>query len=43
MRAIKYKTYVAGKCTRARTPLARNYTNRIFESKNITTSMKMVN
>ena len=42
IRAIKYKNSVAGKYTRARAPLARNYTNRIFESKN-GTSMKMVN
>ena len=27
-RAIKYKKYVAGKCTRTRAPLARKYTNR---------------
>ena len=27
-RAIKYTKYVAGKCTRTRTPLARKYTNR---------------
>ena len=43
IRAIKYKKYVAGKYTRARAPLARGYTNRIFESKDGTTSMKMVN
>ena len=35
--------YVAGKYTRARAPLARKYTNRIFESKDGTTSMKIVN
>ena len=40
---IKYKKYVAGKNTRARAPLAREYTNRIFESKDGTTSMKIVN
>ena len=34
IRAIEYKKYVAGKYTRARAPLARKYTNRIFESKN---------
>ena len=43
IRAIKYKNYVAGKYTRARAPLARKYTNRIFESKDGTTSMKVVN
>ena len=31
--AIKYKKYVAGKYTRALTPLMRKHTNRIFESK----------
>ena len=41
--AIKYKKYVARKYTRARAPLARKYTNRIFESKDGTTSMKTVN
>ena len=40
---MKYKKYVAGKYTRARAPLARKYTNRIFESKDGTTSMKIVN
>ena len=35
--------YVAGKCTRARSPLARKYTNGIFESKDGTISMKIVN
>ena len=35
--------YVAGKYTCARAPLARNYTNRIFQSKHGTTSMKIVN
>ena len=43
IRAIKYKKYVAGKYTRARAPLARKYTNRIFESKDGTTSTKIVN
>ena len=43
IRAMKYKKYVAGKYTRARAPLARKYTNRIFESKDGTTSMKIVN
>ena len=33
IRAIKYKRYVVGKYTRARAPLAREYTNRIFGSK----------
>ena len=41
--AIKHKKYVAGKYIRARAPLAREYTNRIFESKDGTTSMKIVN
>jgi len=41
--AIKYKKYVAGKYTHARPPLARKYTNRIFESKDGTTSVKLVN
>ena len=43
IRAIKYKRYVAGKYTRARAPLTRKFTNRIFESKDGTTSMKIVN
>ena len=34
---------MAGKYTRAREPSARKYTNRIFESKDGTTSMKIVN
>ena len=34
---------MAGKYTRAREPSARKYTNRIFESKDCTTSMKIVN
>ena len=38
IRAMKYKKYVAGKYTRARAPLARKQTNRIF-----TTSDKLVN
>ena len=42
-RAIRAIKYVAGKNTRARAPLAREYTNRIFESKDGTTSMKIVN
>ena len=41
IRAIKYKKYVAGKNTRARAPLARKYTNGIFESNG--TSTKIVN
>ena len=40
---MKYKKYVAGKYTRARAPSARKYTNRIFESKDGLTSMKIVN
>ena len=43
IRAIKYKKYVAGKYTHAQAPLARELTNRIFESKDGTTSMKIVN
>ena len=43
IRTIKYKTYMAGKYTRARAPLARKYTNGIFESKDGTTSMILVN
>ena len=43
IQAIKYKKYVAGKYIRARVPLAREYTNRILESKDGTTSMKIVN
>ena len=43
IRAIQYKKYLAGKYTRARAPLARMYTNRIFESKDGTTGMKLVN
>ena len=37
------KKNVAGKYTRASAPLARKYTNRIFESKDGTTSMVIVN
>ena len=40
---MKYKKCVAGKYTRARAPLARKYTNRIFESKDGTTSTKIMN
>ena len=40
---MKYKKYVAGKYTRARAPLARKYANRIFESKDGLTTMKIVN
>ena len=43
IRAIKYKKYLAGKYTPALAPLARKYTNRIFESIDGTTSMKIVN
>ena len=32
-----------GKYTRARAPLARKYTNRIFQSKDGTTSIRIVN
>ena len=39
IRTIKYKKYLAGKYTCARAPLARKYTNRIFESKDGTTSI----
>ena len=43
IRAIKYKKYVTGKYARARAPLVREYTNQLFESKDGTTSMKIVN
>ena len=43
IRAMKYKKCVAGKYTRARAPSAQKYTNRIFESKDGTPSMKTVN
>ena len=43
IRAMKYKKNVAGKYTRAGAPLVRKYTNRIFESKDCTTSVKVVN
>ena len=43
IRTIKYKKYMAAKYTRACAPLARKYTNRIFESKDGTTSMKLEN
>ena len=43
IRAIKYGKYVEGKYTRARAPLARKYTNRIFPTKDGTTSMRIVN
>ena len=43
IRAMEHKKGVAGKYTRARAPLVRKYTNRIFESKDGTTSMKIVN
>ena len=42
IRGMKYEKYVAGKYTCVRAPLARKYTNRIFESKDGTTSMKIV-
>ena len=41
--AMKYEKYMAGTYTRARAPLARKYIDRIFESKDGTTSMKIVN
>ena len=41
--AINYKKYLAGKYTRVRTPLARKHTNQMFESKDSTTRMKLVN
>ena len=40
IRATKYKTYLQGRFTRARAPLAQKYTYRIFESKDGTKSMK---
>ena len=40
---MTYKKYVAGTYTGARASLARKYTERIFESKDSTTSMKIVN
>ena len=40
---MKCKKYVAGKYTGERAPLARKYTNRIFESKYGTISMKIAN
>ena len=40
---MKYQKFVAGTYTRARALLARKYTDRIFESKDGTTSMKIVN
>ena len=43
IQVMKYKKYVAGKYTRARAPLTRKYANRIFESKDGITSMKIVN
>ena len=43
IRAMKYNKYVAETYTRARAPLARKYTDRIFESRDGTTSMKIVN
>ena len=43
IRAMQCKKYVAGKYTRPRAPLVRKYTNQILESKDSTTSMKIVN
>ena len=40
--AIKYRKYVEGNYTRARAPLTRKYTNRIFPTKDDTTSMRTV-
>ena len=40
---MKFKKYVTGTYTRARAPLARKYTDRIFELKDGTTTMKIVN
>ena len=42
-RATKYKKYVAGKCTRARAPLARKYTIRILESHWLDNKYKILN
>ena len=42
IRAIKYKK-IGGKYTRALAPLARKYTNRIFEPKDGTASTTIVN
>ena len=43
IRTTEYKKYMAEKYTRARAPLARKYTNRIFESRDGTISMEFVN
>ena len=43
IRAMKFKKYVTGTYTRARAPLARKYSDRIFESKDGTTTMQIVN
>ena len=43
IRTIKYEKYMAEKYTRAGAPLAWKYTNGIFESKDGTTSTKIVN
>ena len=43
IQAIKYQKDVAGKYTRVSAPLARKYTNRIYESKDGTTIMKIMN
>ena len=40
---MKFKTYVTGTYTRARAPLARKYTDRVFESKDGTATIKIVN
>ena len=43
IQAMKYKKCGAGNYTRARAPLARKNTNRIFDSNDGTTSIKIVN
>ena len=43
VRAIKYEQYVVGKNTRALAPWAWKYPNRIFDSTDGITSMKIVN
>ena len=42
IRAMKLKKYVTGTYTSARAPLARKYTDRIFKSKDGTSTMKIV-
>ena len=43
MTGYKIQKYVAGKYNCARAPLARKYTNGIFESKDGTANMRIVN